>query len=85
MAAGQPIAATRVSGTEQVLDPGRSGLVVPPAEPEALAAALVALLADREAAAALGRAAQETVEREFSAARQAAQYLDLYRRLVEQP
>src|SRR5262249_48211559 len=41
MAAGLPSIGTRVSGIEDVIEDGRSGWLVPPADPDALARALL--------------------------------------------
>jgi glycosyltransferase involved in cell wall biosynthesis len=65
MAAGQPCVATRVSGSEDVIVDGQSGLLVPSEDPEALASALVTVLADRARAHALGREARARVVAAF--------------------
>lgn len=59
MALGKAVVATRVPGAEDVLEHGRSGLLVPPGDPAAMAAAILDLLARPSRAAALGRAARE--------------------------
>ncbi|MGH8778779.1 glycosyltransferase family 4 protein [Paraburkholderia sp.] len=51
--AGCAIVATRVDGNPEMLDDGEAGLLVPPANPEALADAIELLLTDRAARAAL--------------------------------
>lgn len=56
MAAGRPIVATGVGGTPELLD-GR-GVLVPPADPAALASGIEALLADSARRASLGAAAR---------------------------
>jgi glycosyltransferase involved in cell wall biosynthesis len=53
MAAGVPLVATAVGGLPSLLE-GGAGLLVPPADPQALAAAFERLLEDRAACAALG-------------------------------
>jgi len=83
MAAALPVVATAVSGTDQAMVPGETGLVVPPGEAEALARAVVELLDDPARARALGHRARERVEAVFGARAQAEEYLALYRRLVE--
>lgn len=64
MAAGLPVVATDVGGLPEMVSSGRTGVLVPPREPIALAAALSDLLGDAERAAAMGRAARDAVERE---------------------
>lgn len=45
LALGRPVVATRCGGPEEIVEPGRTGLLVPPGEPEALATAISAVLA----------------------------------------
>ncbi len=60
MASGRAVVATAVDGVAEVLQHG-GGLLVPPRDPSALAAALNSLLGDRGQAAALGARAAEVV------------------------
>lgn len=71
MASALPVIATSVSGTSQVMVPGMTGWLVPPAEPGALADAMRELLSDRDRAAAMAAAARERVASRFSARAQA--------------
>lgn len=57
MAAGKPVVATRCGGPEEIVEDGVSGLLVPVADPPALARALRRLLSDRQAAESMGEAA----------------------------
>ncbi len=66
---GVPSIASDWPEAREYLDDGLTGLLIPPGDPVALAAAIDRLGADREWAAALGRAAAEKVGREFSAER----------------
>lgn len=56
LAAGLPTVVTDVAGLRERVDPGRTGLVVPPEDPAALAAVIDRLLDDRDAADRLGTA-----------------------------
>jgi glycosyltransferase involved in cell wall biosynthesis len=56
MALGKPIVATRVGGVPELLANGEAGLLVPPADPRALADAICTLLADPVRAKTLGAA-----------------------------
>jgi glycosyltransferase involved in cell wall biosynthesis len=58
LALGLPAVATDVGGIREVVEPDREGILVPPERPEALAAALVAILTDPERRAAMAGAAK---------------------------
>ena len=55
MNAGTPVVATRVGGLAEVVDDGATGRLVPPGDPEALADAVVEVLARRDEMGAAGR------------------------------
>jgi glycosyltransferase involved in cell wall biosynthesis len=57
MAAGLPIAATRVGGVPEILVNRETGLLVPARDPEAMAAAIGELLTDSELSQRLGETA----------------------------
>jgi glycosyltransferase involved in cell wall biosynthesis len=82
MAAGLPAVATRVSGVAEVVEPGRTGLLVEPGAPAALAGALARLLGRPDEAARLGAAARARAGREFGAGRMVGETWDLYRELL---
>jgi alpha-maltose-1-phosphate synthase len=84
MACGTPVVATRVGGIPEVVVDDETGWLVPPADPAALASAVVRLLADPERAAAFGRAGRRRVEAQFSWDRIAALTLDVYREAMDQ-
>jgi glycosyltransferase involved in cell wall biosynthesis len=66
MAARRPVVATAVGGTCEVLDGDGSGTLVPPGDPQALASAVMALLADPARAARVGQTARQCVIERFS-------------------
>ncbi len=78
MAAGVPVIATEVGGTPELITHGRTGLLVPPGQPEALAQTLVGLLEDPAAAAAIAKAARTCVEERFSLSRMIDAHAELY-------
>ena len=78
MASGLPVIATAVSGSRDVVVPDESGLLVPAGDAGALAAAMAALLADRDRARELGVAARRRVEEHFSARTQARRHAALF-------
>jgi glycosyltransferase involved in cell wall biosynthesis len=59
MALGKPPVVTRVGGLPELIEHRRHGLLVPPADPSALAAGIVAMLQDPDLRARLGQAARE--------------------------
>lgn len=76
-AAGVPVVATRVGGTEEVLREGREALLVPPGDTRSLALAILRLLEDRELAGSLAARARER-SLAFGMDRMAEAYLELY-------
>ena len=78
MAAGLPVVGTRVGGIPEIVDDNVHGLLVPPAEPEALAEAVSRVLSDKELAGRLGAAARERAVKEFSWDRITARFEELY-------
>jgi L-malate glycosyltransferase len=63
LACGVPIAATTAGGIPEVVEDGVSGLLVPPRDPEALAAALLRLLEDEPLRRRLAAAGRERLPR----------------------
>lgn len=82
MVAGKPIVATAVSGTTSVMIHGVTGLIVPPHDSQGLAQAIIELLSHPAQAQAMGQAAKQRAMSNFSAQKQADEYLELYQRLV---
>ena len=66
MAAGCAVVASAVGGIPDVVRHDENGMLVPPADPRALAGALAALLADGGLAARLGRSARATVAERYT-------------------
>lgn len=83
MAAGRPVVSCDVgTGVAWVNQHGVTGLVVPPRQPGALAAALNELLADPARRAALGAAGRRRVQAHFTQAHMLAAIEALYRRVL---
>jgi glycosyltransferase involved in cell wall biosynthesis len=72
MATGLPVVASDLSGIPELVRHDETGLLVPPGDPAALAAALRRLVEDPELRARLGRAGRETIEDEYDLRRNAA-------------
>ena len=81
-AMARPVVATAVDGTPEVVRDGRTGRLVPPADPAALGRALGDLLRDPDAARQLGQAGRDWVLSHFDLDRQVAATAHVYRSLV---
>lgn len=81
-ASGLPVVATDIRGCRQVVDDGRTGLLVPARDAAALGQALAALVDDPDRRRALGRAARARAESEFDERRVLARVLDTYAQLL---
>ncbi len=81
MAAACPVVLTDVGGNRELVESGVQGLIVPPGDVEALAAALTTLLDDPQRRVAMGKAARERVRHDFSITTIAKQYEALYQRI----
>jgi glycosyltransferase involved in cell wall biosynthesis len=66
MAAGLPVVATRVGGTPAIVEDQKTGLLVPPGDPAALARAICLLLENPDLAFSFGQAARQRVAERFS-------------------
>jgi glycosyltransferase involved in cell wall biosynthesis len=80
MAARKAIVASDTGGIPEVVDNGKTGLLVPPRDHRALAKAIVRLLKDSPTRLAMEQAAVERVRKIFSAGRMVEQTLAVYRR-----
>lgn len=80
MGAALPIVATRVGGNPELLEP--IGVLVPPADPSAMAEALRRTLADPIAARARGDAARVEIERSYTLTGVVRRHEDLYDELL---
>jgi len=74
MAAGVPVVATRVEGTEDLVLPGQTGWLVPPGAVEPLTQALLGAAEDAERRQAFGRNGRSRVEAAFTPERVVAAY-----------
>ena len=77
-ACGRPLVATDVPGCREVVVHGETGLLVPPRDPGALAAAIATLARDPPLRRRMGAAARERVCRLFARQRIVDQTLALW-------
>jgi glycosyltransferase involved in cell wall biosynthesis len=66
MAKGLPVVGSNVGGIKSLLCDGAHGALVPPADPDSLAAAIASFMQDLEGARASGRRAREFIRQNFS-------------------
>jgi len=83
MAAALPVVATDVPGCRDVVDSGRTGILVPVDDPAALAGAVLRALRDRAWAKSLGQAAAEHARRHHDRTACFQRYHSLYREIAE--
>jgi glycosyltransferase involved in cell wall biosynthesis len=75
---GRAVVATRVGGLPDVVEEGRSGLLVPPQDPAALAAAILALVSDPARAAEMGAHARHLSQTKYAWPPIARRILEVY-------
>jgi starch synthase len=85
MACGTAVLGSRVGGIPEVVADGKTGLLVPPGDPGALADAINVLLLDEPLATEMGRLGRARAEAEFGWASIAAQTVALYTELAGTP
>lgn len=82
MAARIPVVSSAIGGTDELIEDGRSGLLVPPGDAEALAAALRRVLADEALRRSLATQARERVEEGLTREQMADRVTGVYRELL---
>lgn len=82
---GLPVVATDVGGVSELVVDGQTGLVRPPHDPAALAAAIDQMASDRELAVRLGAAGREKARELMSADRMMTDLHRLYETLLAEP
>ncbi len=78
MASGLPVVACAVGGLLDLVETGRTGILVPPSDPEPLAVALRSLYEHPERARKMGREARQEVRAKYSFERMVGAFEDLY-------
>jgi glycosyltransferase involved in cell wall biosynthesis len=78
MAAGKPVVATSVDGTRELIEHGKTGLLVPPGDPDQLADAIIKLIQKRKWASRMGREAQKNIRMHYSIENQIRAFEELY-------
>lgn len=66
MSTGRPVVVSDTPGMSDYVDPGVTGLLVEPRNPQAMADAIITLVDDRERARAMGLAGRQSIEQRFN-------------------
>jgi glycosyltransferase involved in cell wall biosynthesis len=82
MACGLPCVATRVSGSEDIIEQGVNGLLVEIEDYQGMARALLTLLRDPALTRKLGYAARSTIEQRYALEHSMELYIELYYKMV---
>ena len=82
MACGLPCVATRVSGSEDIIEHGVNGLLVEIEDYQRMAHALLTLLTDPVVTRKYGKAARSTIEKKYSLAHVTNMYEQLYHKMM---
>jgi glycosyltransferase involved in cell wall biosynthesis len=79
--AGLPIVATDISGNRDLVENGKNGYLVPPADHESLAQAIIKILSDEQASKNFGKR-NRIASNEYSWRKVAAKYSDVYKEAI---
>lgn len=82
MASGLPVVATRVGGNAELVEEGRTGTLVPPADPAAMARSLESYVRDPGLARRHGEAGRQRAESVFGIPRMVESYMAVYDQLL---
>ena len=77
MATGLPIVATAVGGVPEAIRDGKSGLLIPPEQPQAIADALIRFASDEALRNSIGSAARQDFEQRYELSRMVNAYENL--------
>jgi len=82
LACGTPVVATAVGGIPEQIQDGRTGFLVPPRDPERMAAAVLKVLGDGHLRRELSQNAAEDARRRFDLNRQVESYIEWYQEVA---
>jgi glycosyltransferase involved in cell wall biosynthesis len=83
MGLGRPIVATDIKGNRETITQEHNGLLVPPADPEALAAAIMRMASDIDFAKSLGSCARQTFKERFTLEKMLERTWAVYQEVLE--
>jgi len=81
-ALAKPVVATAVDGITELISNGRTGLLIPPGNPEELVAAVLELFGDKEKALKMGSELRRDIESRYSLSRMVQETQSLYLKLL---
>ena len=81
-AAGVPVVATKVGGVVDIIEDGKTGLLVLPKDSESMANEVIRVLKDRKLAGQLTQAAREKIAEKFTLEHMASKTLEVYEELM---
>ena len=84
MASGIPVLASAAGGNAESMVPGKTGLLFPVGDANALAGLMRQILDDPERTREMGQAGRLRAEQEFAESRMMDQYEELYRQVIEE-
>lgn len=82
LALGKPVVATRAGGLPEIIEDGKTGRLVAPADPDALAEGIVDLLTHSESANATAKAGQAKVQQSFSIEAMVDGNIEVYQQIL---
>jgi len=82
LALGKPVVATNTGGLPEIIHDGKTGRLVAPADPEALADGIVDMLTGVEAAQAMANAGRAMVQNRFSIEAMVANNIEVYKKVL---
>ncbi|MEW6447369.1 MAG: glycosyltransferase family 4 protein [Bacillota bacterium] len=81
MASGKPLVVTQVGGMPEIVTDGKTGFIIPPRSPDALAESIVRILSAPQCAEEMGRNAAFEVQRRFGLNRMVDDTINFYERV----
>ncbi len=78
-AAGVPVVATEVGGVVDIIENGKNGLLVPPADPSSMAEAVIKIFKDKELARSIAECAYEKVKKEYNVELMVKNTIEVYK------
>jgi len=82
MATSKPVVATNVGGNPEVVEEGKTGLLVPPRDPQKIAEAVISLLNDEDKRLRMGENGLRRVKEKFSISKMVREYEKIYHEVL---